>query len=65
MPAWRRHACKNTPLLELRAATGLARFLFHRRNRTEARRLLSELCRRSDGMPESIELDEARLLLAQ
>ena len=56
---------QGTPLLELRAATSLARFLFHRRNRTEARRLLSELCRRSDGMPESIELDEARLLLAQ
>jgi hypothetical protein len=55
---------QGAPLSELRAATSLARILLQKRNRTEARRLLTQLCRRFDGMPDSIDLREARVLLA-
>jgi predicted ATPase len=53
------------PLLELRATTSLAHLLLHKRNRPEMRRILSDVCRRFEGMPESIELREARTLLTQ
>jgi predicted ATPase len=56
---------QGTPLAELRAATSLARVLLHKRRGSEARRLLSEICGRVGGMPDSAELQEARLLLTE
>ncbi|MEZ5833430.1 MAG: AAA family ATPase [Dongiaceae bacterium] len=55
---------QRAPLAELRAASSLARVLLDQRRRSEAHQLLSDLCARVEGMPESTELREARTLLA-
>jgi DNA-binding SARP family transcriptional activator/predicted ATPase len=57
-------SAQGAPLAELRAAASLARVLLDRNKRLDARRLLSELCGRAGGMPDSAELREARALLA-
>jgi DNA-binding SARP family transcriptional activator len=55
---------QRAPISEVRAAVSLARLLLHKGRRPEARKLLSDLCGRWNGMPESPELREARALLA-
>jgi predicted ATPase len=55
---------QDAPISEARAAVSLARLLLHKGRRPEARRLLSDLCGRTRGMPDSVELREARELLA-
>jgi DNA-binding SARP family transcriptional activator/class 3 adenylate cyclase/predicted ATPase len=54
---------QGVPLLELRAATSLARVLHRKGSRTEIRRLLVPIYRRCERMPESIDLREAHALL--
>jgi len=56
---------QGAPIGELRAAVSLARLLLHRGRRPEAHRLLSDLCDRMRGMPDSAELCEARALLGE
>src|SRR5262249_46757689 len=55
---------QGAPLLQLRAATSLARALIHVRRHAEARRLLADVCS-IGAIAESPELHEARALLAE
>ena len=56
---------QSSPPLELRAATSLLRGASDKRIRAETRRLLAQLCRRFEGMADSIDLQEARTLMAK